>query len=1104
MFGCSAKESGGSSEPSRLTMLTEMDSLRTGIAFTNRVRNTDEFNIFSYRNFYNGGGVGIGDVNNDGLPDIYLTANQGSNKLYLNRGDWQFEDVSATAGIELSDHWSTGVTMVDVNADGWLDIYVCNAGFQRGVSQQNSLFINNRDGTFAEGAAAYGLDDNGYSTHAAFFDYDLDGDLDVYLLNNSFIPVNTLNNSNQRERYAADWDVQPFLRGGGDRLLRNDGGEFTDVTKSAGIYGSLIGFGLGVTVGDVNGDYYPDIYVSNDFFERDYLYINQQNGTFREEVERYMRHLSLASMGADLADINNDGHPELFATEMLPETDYRRKTTVQFENVNSYALKQQRGFYHQYMHNTLQLNNGDGSFSEIAQYAGVEATDWSWGALLFDVDQDGWRDIFVSNGIYHNLTSQDFIDFFADDVVRKMALTGEKEEIDRIIERMPSEPIPNKLYRNRGDLTFEDVADQWGMGTPSFSNGAAYGDLDGDGDLDLVVSNVNQPLSVYQNHADSLTNNHHLTVQLVGDSMVNPFAVGATIHVHQAENTISAMVMPSRGFQSSVDYAQSFGLGADPAVDSVVVVWPDLSRTVVTDVLAGNRLTINKASKSATPVALLNKAGIAEATLLTPANFDFQAHREDDFQDLLREGLVMRSLANEGPRAVAGDMNGDGQDDLYVGGAGNQPGQMYLQQGGRFVLSEQPALLQVGQTEDTGLAMFDADGDGDLDLYVGSGGNSGPPNSMLLADKLFFNDGKGNLTLQPGSLPRIGVNTSVVIPVDFDGDGDQDLFVGTRSLPGNYGVPVPSFLLENNGRGRFRDATRAVAPQFATLGMVTGAVLDTKGGDRGAVLTTVSEWGTPRQFRFVQGGVEEIKTNLQDYAGWWYAAALADLNGDGLQDLILGNRGENFYFSADSTAPARLFVADFDGNGTMEKIVTQHLDGRDMPIVMKRDLTAELPGLRKQNLRHTEYAKRSIDELFAEPALRNATVLSATYFKSAVAYQQPDGTYDVQPLPARSQLSTVQAITVIDLNADGWDDVILGGNDSGFRPQYSRQDASYGDVLLNDRGRGFRWLAPRESGFRVVGDLRDLVTLQAGGAHYLFAAINDAPPLVFRLPSEVQ
>ncbi len=1089
-------------------MFQRVDSTHTGIAFVNTVRNSQEFNIFSYRNFYNGGGVGIGDLNNDGLADIYLTANQGPNKLYLNQGDWQFEDASETAGVQLAGQWSTGVTLVDIDGDGWLDIYVCNAGFQKGVNQRNSLLINQHDGTFRDAAAEYGLDDDGYATHAAFFDYDLDGDLDVYLLNNSFIPVNTLNLSSQRERYADDWNVKPFLRGGGDRLLRNESGKFTDVSAEAGIYGSLIGFGLGVTVGDVNGDYYPDIYVSNDFFERDYLYINQGNGTFKEEVEQYMRHLSLASMGADMADINNDGYPELFATEMLPESDYRRKTTVQFENLTGYELKQQRGFYHQYMHNTLQLNNADGTFSEIAQYAGVEATDWSWGALLFDVDQDGWRDIFVSNGIYHNLTSQDFIDFFADDIVRKMALTGKKEEVDKIIDEMPSEPLPNKLYWNRGDLSFADVSTDWGMGEASFSNGAAYGDLDGDGDLDLVVNNVNQPVFVLENRATELTDNHRITVRLYGPEGGNRFAIGASIAVHQDDRVYSSVVMPSRGFQSSVDYPQHIGIGHSAGVDSVVIVWPDRTVTTLDSIDTREPLEVDyvQANRRPLPRYINDRRASLEVAppLLTPVQLSLTAHVEDDHLDLLNEGLVIRTLGHEGPLSAVGDVDGDGYDDLYIGGARNQPGQLYLQRGGRFVRSEQSALDQVSQTEDSGVALFDADGDGDLDLYVGSAGNAAPANSPMLADKLFFNDGNGNFTLRSGSLPRIGVNTSVVVPLDFDGDGDSDLFVGTRSMPGNYGVPVPSFLLENNGAGRFRDITRSVAPQLASLGMLTDATLEVRQDGAENILTTVSEWGTPRQFHLAHGQVSEIKSNLDAYSGWWYAVEQADMDGDGDLDLILGNRGENFYFSADTARPAKLYVADFDGNGTVEKIMTQHLEKRDMPLAMKRDLTAQLAGLRKANLRHSDYAERSIDELFSPEVLDRAFVLEANYFQSAIAFRESDGNYRLEPLPSRAQLSSVNAIRAVDVNGDGAQDIVLGGNLSGFLPQYSRLDASYGQVLLN-RGDGtFDELTSSESGIGVIGDIKDLQLLSLGTDRILLMTINDAGPLTYRLPSIVQ
>jgi hypothetical protein len=1104
-MGCKSKDA---TAPIGPLLFEEMASTQTGLAFTNTVENDEDYNIFKYRNFYNGGGVGIGDVNNDGLADVFLTANMGPNKLFLNRGDWKFDDVSATAGIEQSEKWSTGVAMVDINADGWLDIYVCNAGFRKGTDQKNSLFLNNQDGTFREAAAEFGLDDGGYTTHAAFVDYDLDGDLDVYLLNNSFIPVNTLNFSNNRERYAKDWQVKDFLKGGGDKLLRNDDGKYTDVSAQAGIYGSLIGFGLGITVGDVNGDHYPDLYVSNDFFERDYLYINQQDGTFKEEIEDYMQHLSLASMGTDMADINNDGYPEIFATEMLPESDFRRKTTVQFEDLNIFKLKQQRGFYKQFMHNTLQLNNGDGSFSEIAHYAGVEATDWSWGALLFDADNDGLRDIYVCNGIYHNLTDQDFIDFFANDVVQNMVKTGKKEAVAEVIAKMPSEALPNKFFRNKGDLTFADATNDWTGKLPSFSNGAAYGDLDNDGDLDLVVNNVNQPLFAFQNKAERAANNY-LTVRLIGAGQ-NTFAIGATINVHQGKSVKTVQVMPTRGFQSSVDYVAVFGLGQATNIDSVTVTWPDRRVTTITSPTINERLVVDYTEQQAAGtfrMAVLPEDKKAVAAYFTRVDLGLVAHQEDDYLDQLNEGLVIRSLTNEGPQSVSADFNGDGLDDLFVGGARYQAAQLYLQSDGKLVLSDQAILRQIAETEDTGLAVFDADGDGDLDIFAGSGGNFTAGASPFLGDKLLFNDGAGGFSMRAKTLPNYATNTSVAVPLDYDADGDLDLFVGVRSKPQDYAGQTISFLYENDGRGQFRDVTRAVAPIFATLGMVTDAAWTLLNNSPGIprpgaqnetpTLIVTSEWGTPRLLTYNGTEFEDVATNLTDYSGWWNTVAHADLDGDGDQDLVLGNRGENFYFSADAEHPAKLWVGDFDGNGTADKILTQHLDGRDMPVAMKRSLTGVIPELKKENLKHADFARRSIQDLFPASVFKKVRTLEANYFKSIVAINEGGGQFTIQPLPKEVQLSCVCDVECRDLNGDGSKDLVLGGNFGGFLPQFSSLDASYGHVLLNDGTGGFAWIRNAETGLELRGDVKGFTSLILGGKDYLIATINDAAPKVF-------
>jgi len=1095
-YSCNTDKNNNLSTIDTETLFTLLDAKETGIDFLNKVKNQKNFNIFKYRNFYNGGGVAIGDINNDGLADIYLTGNMVANKLYLNKGNLTFEDISVSAGIEGNKPWSTGVVMVDINQDGLLDIYVSNAGNLKGNNHDNDLYINNGDLTFTEKASDFNLAKTGFSTHASFFDYDKDGDLDAYILNNSNIPVSSLGYAEQRDKRAQDWENVPqIFRGVGDMLLRNDNGKFVDVSEEAGIYGSLIGFGLGVMVTDMNGDFYPDIYVSNDFYERDYLYLNNQDGTFKEDITNWTSHLSLSAMGVDIADINNDGNADIFITDMLPEADQRVKSVMEFEGYNVFKLKQSKDFSQQYIQNTLQLNNGNNTFSEVAYFSGVAKTDWSWAGLLFDMDNDGNRDIFITNGINHDLTDLDFVNFFANEIIQKMALTGKKQAIDSIINKMPVKPQPNYAYKNNGDITFDNANKEWGFETPSLSNGVAYGDLDNDGDLDMVINNVNMLPFVYRNNSDSLTTNNYLKIKLEGDQ-VNKFGVGSTVKIYHNNKIYVQDQMPSRGFQSSMDYVMTIGLGKATKVDSLRIIWPNNKTQKWNNIEVNSTLTLKQSEATEIQSSLLPKKNKTLVSEVLKTNL--QKHQENSYSDFDYEGLINKMLSQEGPALAIGDINNDGNDDFYIGGAKNQPGLLYLNLGnGKTALSIQKSFDKDAMFEDTTAAFFDANGDGNLDLMIGSGGNEiGQENNYKV--RLYINNGKGRFDSAEKKLPSLRKNISVITPYDFDNDGDIDVFVGARSLVATYGINPTHQFLENNGDGTFIDTTEKVAYDVKSAGMITDAIWKDINKDRKKDLITVSEWDTPKIY--INNGRRLIKqkSTLDDLFGMWNVVEAADLDNDGDIDFILGNQGSNTIHKTSSENPVKMWVNDFDNNGTIEQIMTNHKNGKDYPIHMKKELTAQLVSLKKQNLKASEYAKKSIDELFSASIFKNSIMKQSTISESIIAVNEGDWNFSVKKLPSRVQLSCVCGIVCTDINNDGNLDIIMAGNNFEFKPQYSRLDASHGSVLLGDGSLDFKWQNYNTSGFVIKNEAKHLKTISdKSGKTYLLAAINNEKPKLF-------
>ncbi len=1103
---CRKKQSGSSEKP----LFSIVDSSQSQISFSNNLKEEDDFNIVSYLYYYNGGGVATGDLNNDGLPDLYFVSNQGKNKLYQNLNNFKFKDISSDAGVEGFADWQTGVTMADVNGDGWLDIYVCAVGNFKGLEGANELYINNGVGadgkvTFTESAAEYGLDFTGFSTQAAFFDYDKDGDLDMYLLNHAVHTSRSYNRvsaRNLRNNEAGDYLFENQLSQQKEKLKSAAVVKFKDVSDRAGIYGAAMGYGLGLVISDFNNDGWDDIYVANDFHEDDYYYLNNRDGTFSESVKDHFRHISRFSMGCDAADMNNDGYLDIMTLDMYPEDETIEKSSMGEDSFDIFLFKLQFGYFNQYSRNCLQLNISGQKFSDIGLMAGVAATDWSWSTLLADYDNDGIKDIFISNGIVKRPNNLDYIKFATQDSMYYSPNISKSLD-QKAIQMMPEGKVHNYLFKGTQNLRFIDKSQAWGFGEETIANGAVYVDLDNDGDLDLVTNNINETAKIYHNNTDKLFENNHLKIALKGEKF-NSFGIGAKVFIKNQSGGLQVQQLTStRGFMSSVEPKLLFGLGNELEIDSLFVIWPDGKAEIRTNIKANNTLTLKQSDANLSTEAVLQKIFPKSAPLLTDisstAGIDYK-HQENNYLDFYRESLIPFQVSTEGPKIAVGDVNGDGLDDFYIGGAKWQAGKLFIQKkGGKFVSSNQEIFQADSTYEDVDAIFFDADNDKDPDLYVVSGGNEFYGKMPEQFDRLYINDGKGNF-IKSKWLPAMYDNKSCVRAADFDKDGDLDLFVGGRVIGFQYGINPNSYLLINDGKGNFKDATAKLAPSLRKCGMVTDAVWADYDNDGDPDLIVAGDWMPVRIFENNNNKLSENKSSnvLGAAKGFWQTIKAEDFDRDGDIDLIVGNLGTNTKFIKGNNPGLKMFVKDIDGNGTLDHILSYKKGDEWYPVASKDELGKQMPFLNKKFTNYQQFAGKTIDQLFSAKELEDARILEVNKFASVYLENKGNKQFAIKNLPKEAQVSKIFSFLTNDADGDGHTDIMLGGNFYGVSTYQGRYDASYG-LMLKGNGKGtFKPVLPTVSGFLLNGEVRDIKSLKTAGGEIFLVATNNAPLQVFK------